>query len=140
MKRLDWRLNPKIVTWCEVLEAMLNQRKVVHPKKSIILKQLCLLLMLAYEILRIIEVSITWLHHSLHLISMAIVLHHDVVVIYLVVNHSMMLSDHVLLLLYYSLMWVIITVLLHILIHYHRVLRRGCKRFTMMVVHSKLIN
>jgi len=52
-----------------------------------------------------------------------------------------MLSDHVLLLLYDSLMRVIIPVrVLHVGIHYNRVLRRGRERLTMMVVHSKLVD
>ena len=72
---------------------------------------------------------------------MAIVLHHEIVVVYLVIYYCVMLSDHVLLLLYDSLMWVIIPVrVLHIWIHSHRVLRRGCERLTMMVVHSELVD
>lgn len=141
MKGLDWRLHPKIVSWREVLEAMLDQREVVHPKESIILEQLCLLLVLTHEILRIVVVSVAGLHHSLDLVSMAIVWHHEVVRVYLVIYHSVMLSDHVLLLLYDSLMRIIITVrVLHVGIHSHRVLRRGRERLTMMVAHSKLVD
>jgi hypothetical protein len=141
MKGLDWRLHTKIVSWREVLEAMLDQREVVHPKEPIILEQLCLLLVLTHEILRIIVVSVTGLHHSLDLVSVAIVWHHEVVGVYLIIYNSVMLSNHVLLLLYDSLMRVIIPVrVLHVGIHAHRVLRRSRERLTMMVVHSKLVD
>lgn len=102
------------------------------------------MLVLAHEILGIVMVRTdARLHHTLNLISMAIVWHHKVVWIDLVVDHrDVMIANHVWRLLNNTLMLVVIPVrMLHVRINAHRVFWWGRKRLTLvMVVHGELVD